>query len=332
MNHFLFILGFISLTAVTNFSQADSSVDLNNKNISSKYENSMNTSDAQKVWPAKYSVELKKYKIIFVPGFLSNVIIGLGSHSLARFAKLGEYYDEQMKWLSSIGVESERVEYFYEGTPGENAPYVLSAVMRSSKPVILVAHSKGGLDAIQALMAMDDTVLKKIRGFLAIQVPFYGSPVADSFTEIKTKQYFAKWTLPKLNISFAALESLKTRSDATDNLEAEALFLNSLGKKIPFISFASYKSKKIDFTNPWQLTTGQDTIMFYSRTIMERDNGLKNDGLVPVKSAILPGSNYIVAENVDHAVPVMYCQILRFDRIKFLKTTLRLLLDQKNKL
>ena len=56
--------------------------------------------------------------------------------------------------------------------------------------------------------------------------------------------------------------------------------------------------------------------------------GLKSDGLVPANYAILPKTDFIQVSHVDHAVPVMHCMLLDFDRITFTKALLLLLLEK----
>ncbi|MBW2507674.1 MAG: hypothetical protein JRE81_03510 [Deltaproteobacteria bacterium] len=57
----------------------------------------------------------------------------------------------------------------------------LEAARESRKQIIIVSHSKGGLDTLHALLLPEaedlwgDTVI----GWVALQAPFYGSPVAD---------------------------------------------------------------------------------------------------------------------------------------------------------
>ena len=58
----------------------------------------------------------------------------------------------------------------------------------------------------------------------------------------------------------------------------------------------------------------------------ERD--LPSDGLVPVKSAILPGTHHIVARGVDHTITVTDRNPLSaFDRVLLIKLLLTLVMN-----
>lgn len=70
------------------------------------------------------------------------------------------------------------------------------------------------------------------------------------------------------------------------------------------------------------------TLLEIPRDYMSKDHGL-NDGLVVVKSAKLESARRIVESGVDHAVPVMHCTLLKFDREAFLKTMLIMMTASK---
>jgi hypothetical protein len=85
------------------------------------------------------------------------------------------------------------------------------------------------------------------------------------------------------------------------------------------ISFASWKDEEHNKI---------DTLLELPRDYM-LSRGLNNDGLVPVESAVLPGSDYIKLRGVDHIVPVMAADtVLKFDRRRFTKTLLLMILSR----
>ncbi len=61
------------------------------------------------------------------------------------------------------------------------------------------------------------------------------------------------------------------------------------------------------------------------------DNGIANDGLVPLNSALLPGARYIVLPGLDHTDPVARKPILGnpVDRVLLWKTLLYLALSDR---
>jgi hypothetical protein len=55
--------------------------------------------------------------------------------------------------------------------------------------------------------------------------------------------------------------------------------------------------------------------------------GFRNDGMVPLASSVLLGSNAAIFRGVDHLASVMNAFVLRFDRVRLFKILLWLLSD-----
>ncbi len=60
-----------------------------------------------------------------------------------------------------------------------NARAIREAIRAADKPVIVVSHSKGSLDTLHALLAVPGFWGRKVVGWVALQAPFHGSPLAD---------------------------------------------------------------------------------------------------------------------------------------------------------
>lgn len=286
------------------------------ENVTQRYEETFNEIDIH--FGKNQINNLSKYKVLLVPGFLSDAVIDLGRFSAIRFTRLGEYFDDQMKWLTQTGIDHERVDIESEQSPEYNAVIISAAIKKSAKPVLIMAHSKGGIDALEALLTEED-LKSKVKGFLAIQSPYLGSPVADWVIGRTTLSWTAFYLLGKLGGTEASLKSLTLEERKKYHWKNEEKILK-LTEVIPTISFSSWKDRE-GSTWDW------DTLLKWPRNCM-RDNGLKSDGLVPTISARIPGSDIIMVPKVDHAVPVMHCIFLDFDRIRFTKTLLSLLLEK----
>jgi hypothetical protein len=61
-----------------------------------------------------------------------------------------------------------------------NAAAILAFLRATDKKVVIVSHSKGGLDTLDALLGAPELWGNKVLGWVAIQSPFHGSPLADS--------------------------------------------------------------------------------------------------------------------------------------------------------
>jgi triacylglycerol esterase/lipase EstA (alpha/beta hydrolase family) len=119
---------------------------------------------------------LRGYRIVFVAGLLSDFYKAVSIRE--RTVRRGRYFRDQQLWLTAAGIDWSVAAIGSQSTPEENARAVSAAILGSAKPVILIAHSKGGLDALTALLD-NPKPARKVAAFYAVQTPFLGSPVAD---------------------------------------------------------------------------------------------------------------------------------------------------------
>lgn len=75
--------------------------------------------------------------------------------------------------------------------------------------------------------------------------------------------------------------------------------IRQLVRAAPILSFLSWKPRPRE---PQLLHP--DTLLVATRDRMEAQ-GLKNDGLIPRKNALLPGTEYVALAYIDHAEPAM---------------------------
>ncbi len=61
-----------------------------------------------------------------------------------------------------------------------NAAAILAFLRATDKKVVIVSHSKGGLDTLDALLGAPGLWGNTVLGWVALQSPFHGSPLADS--------------------------------------------------------------------------------------------------------------------------------------------------------
>ena len=226
------------------------------------------------------------------------------------------YFDDQMHWLEENEIDYERVAIESEASPEFNATIIATSIQKSEKPVLLITHSKGGIDSLEALLRNDD-LAKKVKGWIPIQAPFFGSPVADWVIERSNLSTLAFHLLEQLGGTEESLQSLKT-DIRIEYLKQNKEKIINLIKTIKIISFTSWKEDE-----GWDW----DTLLEPTRDCMSK-KGLRSDGLVPANYAILPNTDFIQISKTDHAVPVMHCMLAQFDRISFTKAILVLLLEK----
>ncbi|HNW44597.1 MAG TPA: hypothetical protein PKI19_08835 [Elusimicrobiales bacterium] len=259
--------------------------------------------------------ELRKYKVLLVPGLFSNVdktklpVVGIFCSPEAK-----PRYQEHMALLKSLGVEVEQLKLQTESSIQTNAPGIAAAIKASSKPVILMGSSKAGLDTLEALVS-EKALLAKVRGVVMLQVPFYGTPVADAIVAKKKVGTVLAKILNRLGGSLDSLRNL-TMKDREIYMRENSAAIAEVAATVPVISVATWA----DPVEKGERDTGLKPLRNY---MLKR--GLKNDGLVPVDSAVMPGSDVIKIAGADHGATAQPTK-LKFDRVAFTKAVLIMML------
>jgi hypothetical protein len=167
---------------------------------------------------------------------------------------------------------------------------VRRAIQQTAGPICLLTHSKGGLDALEALIGAEKAELDKVRCWIALQAPFYGSPLADT-ADAPVVGTVGAFLLALASGDGSSLSDLRTDRRARYMHENAGRIATTLAR-IPTLCVTSYfDGSDARFPHPPQLLA--------TRALMER-RGQRNDSLVPTDSAILPGCRYIVLDNIDH--------------------------------
>ena len=260
--------------------------------------------------------ELRKCKVLLVRGFLTGAYVA-PFEVFGRKINIGRYFSDQMEALRELGVEYSMADIDSVMSPGHNAAKLALEIRNSEKPVIIISHSDGGMYALQALVE-NPGLAGRVRGFIPLQAPFRGTPVADLIGGNRVLSAAMSKILGHFGGTMEALESLRP-GERGGYQEANKGSVSDLVSRMNIISFASWKAEK---------HSRFDTLLEIPRDLM-LERGLDNDGLVPVDSAILPGADYIKVEGVDHVVTVMSSDaIMKFDRRAFTRALLALLISR----
>ncbi len=262
----------------------------------------------------KETAELRGCRVLLVRGFMTGGYVEPIS-IFGRKVWIGRYFHDQMKALKELGVDYAMADVDSVMLPAHNAAKIAAEIRKSDKPVILITHSDGGMYALQALVENPD-LASGVRGFISLQTPFGGSPVADYVKGHRLLSAAMSGLLGHFGGTIDALDSLtpdKRSAFQAANREA----INSVVAGVRIISFASWKADR--HGKP-------DTLLELPRNLM-LTRGMENDGLVPAESAILPGSDYVKVEGADHIVTVMAEDTLvKFDRRAFTRALLSLII------
>jgi hypothetical protein len=165
----------------------------------------------------------------------------------------------------------------------DNAARLAAVLASDPRPAVVIAHSKGGLDTLAALM--NPVARERCAAFIAIQSPFYGSPIADVLAAASPLRATVTGSLRLLRAgSGLGLRDLTTAARQAWMRE-NALQLAMLVEHIPLVCCATAVS---------EATIGPDRRYLALARWMERQGYGPNDGMVPVSSALLPGAHHVI--------------------------------------
>lgn len=288
-DYLLRILTFALIMSAMGHARAASGLDLT--------QDYLNAFDNDCAFGAAQVNALRRYKVLLVPGYLSDLN--------------PTYFADQQRWLSSIKVAHEKVAVKSGHGIKINGPIVAAAIRDSVKPVILITHSKGSVDTLEALVA-EPLLRKKVKGWVSMQGAFLGSPIADKVLDGSLlNPLFASVILSFFGGTQESAQGLTTLASLAYYRD-HVTEINKLLRDVPVIAFAS----AIDTAAPARA----DSMLEIPYELMARD-GIRNDGLVPLDAAVLPGMDYAKISGVDHIAPVMPA-LQRFDRIRLSKALL----------
>jgi hypothetical protein len=215
---------------------------------------------------------------------------GLMGEATARLAPVGvDYMGAQQRWLREAGAAPEVVQVPTAAPVAVNAARIRAALLAmpaEAKPALLLAHSKGGLEALAALL--DPAAAARCAAFIAFQSPFYGSPVADAVTGQKVLHGLATAGLQLLRCGDGTgLRDLTVAARRAWMRDHEAA-VAALTARIPVVTAATT-------LDPATVEDVRDRAYALVVRLLERQAG-PNDGLVPLSSALLPGARHMVAQ------------------------------------
>jgi hypothetical protein len=168
---------------------------------------------------------------------------------------------------------------------GRRKPSRLRAVLLADpRPALIVAHSKGGLETLAALL--DPAAQARCTGFLAMQSPFHGSPVADAVLAARPMEA-ATGGLARL-LQVGSGEGVKDLTTGARRLwmAAAAEPVARLLAALPVACLATELKEGA--------ARGRERLHLAAAQWMEKRGHGPNDGLVPVSSALLPGARHVV--------------------------------------
>lgn len=230
---------------------------------------------------AALAARLAGHRVLLCAGLFGEVIAGL------RF----DYMGTQLAWLRGICPATARVPLPTAAPVATNAARIAEAVLAEPSPVLLLAHSKGGLEALSALLMPG--VAARCRGFIALQSPFGGSPVADLALSIGPLRDLADRSLRLARLGDGEGLADLTCAVRRPWMAEHAAAIAALTAGLSVTSLAT----RLPARPGWR-----DQAYLALAVWMEREGHGPSDGLVPVASTVLPGARHAVLEGGHRAL------------------------------
>ncbi|NBD11683.1 MULTISPECIES: alpha/beta fold hydrolase [Corallococcus] len=193
------------------------------------------------------------------------------------------YFDKNLDALKAQGLQVGRVPVDTDMGVEHNAAIVRQAVLeaaKNGKQVVLMGHSKGGLDSAAAL-AMYPELKDHVRALVTIQSPYGGSPMAQDLLDNPLVRYGVGGAIEALGGSIQAGE------DLTYDSRKKFLAEHPMPAGIPAVCMAS-------------TTANPTSPLFAAEEYMQQRYGVKSDGLVLPQDAFIPGSKSVTLQGLDH--------------------------------
>ena len=273
----------------------------------------LNTAKVERAF-LEIAPRIRASRILFVPALLSGIAL------TASRLRLVEYLTHQARQLRDHGFDASIADIDTGASVQRNGERLAEILSAHHCPTWIVTHSKGGLDTLQALIAHTD-LQRYVDGWIAFQAPFFGSPVADVASGSIRARRISSAALKMIGADPTVVSDLRTdrRSKYMDDHAAR---IEALAAAVPVMCVGT-----VSATGPRDVS-----LMPSSPTGRWMDQlGLLNDGLVPLSSAILPGSRFVRLRALGHG-QVATNHILsrrKFEHIDLLKALLALMVGER---
>ncbi|KAJ0970583.1 hypothetical protein J5N97_018542 [Dioscorea zingiberensis] len=263
----------------------------------------------------------KSFVYLLVPGLFSN----LGPPN----------FDDTKTYFLKLGLECEVAKIDTQAGVMANASKIKELIeklyYRSKKRVLILGHSKGGLDSAAALSIYWNQLRDKVAGLVLAQSPYAGNPIAsDILSQGLLKHVNLKKEVMEIIMSGILNGDLRAIEDLTYEKRREFLRSYPLPREIPVVSFHTetkinmsiltkfYEVAKVEFSVtapvgvrsfskisvPWPLSSG----LAMMAALLDLRYSEKSDGLVTRKDAEAPGSVVVRSRrNLDHGWIVLPC-------------------------
>lgn len=238
-----------------------------------------------------------RYQFLLIKGFLGDLL----PH------RFDGYFADIMHWLEVNGIKYRRLEpatgFSTQKLCSNNVDPITEAVeqmkaLHPDRTVMVISHSKGGIDTLEALCSRDQLRSESIGGWIPLQAPFYGTPVADWATGNPLANPVIEFLLSQVFGGDATVARSMCVADRESYMDQRAQDIRRVQSEIPIVCLAS------------TITPEDHSVFAPLRFLIDRISKLPNDGLLPEHSEIIrvdgePVCAFVCADSMDHIYPVI---------------------------
>ena len=214
--------------------------------------------------------DAKDYEYLFIGGYFSE--------------RGPTYFQDSMAALEKQGLDVHQVPIDTEGSTRQNASAIRQAILDAAargKKVVLVGHSKGGVDSTAALSLYPD-LKQHVRALTTIQTPYGGSPIASDLYNVGPIRFLARGAIELL---FGG--SPDSMRDLTYEERQRFVREHPYPSDVPTVSLASSR-------------VSPKSLLYSTSRYMWDRYGYKSAGLVVDKDAESTGSHVVRIDDMDH--------------------------------
>lgn len=215
--------------------------------------------------------EAKRHQYLFMKGMLGDEVPG--------------YLEDNQRRLEQRGLETREVAVDTEGRLADNVEVVREALLDAvhfGRTVVMVGHSKGGVEAMSTL-ALYPELRRHVRAMVAMQSPYGGSVIANDLVTTPSLRKL-------LDVAFPSL--FQGDADSVEDL--------SYARRMEFVRQHPYPQDVPTVALATSRLSRRSLLRVLCNYVHER-YGWACDGLVNAVDAEVPGSRVVRLDDMDHA-------------------------------
>lgn len=202
-----------------------------------------------------------------------------------------DYFLPQLSVLNSEMLHDFEVMWSEDKTISETAKDIKELILRSPTLVTIMAHGKGGLDALECLIQYPE-LQDKVEKLVTLQSPMWGTPIADFLTGHLLMGAVTRVACKFMGCSVSAIEEMSELNRQVYMIVNKEK-IRSLLKNVSVVSVGS------TFEMPFKPENIFERVMNRIHRLVSKYAGA-NDGLVPLQSTRISNEPHMQLENIPH--------------------------------